>query len=183
MTGDIVARRYANALFAIGREQGPEAMESYGRTLEGLTGLLDQSKDLERLLRAPVISAGEKNAVLDKVLAGLDASPIMLSFCHLLAEKTRLPLLRAIADAYRARLDEVQGVVRGTVVTAVPLDSQREAEVAATLGKKTGSKLVLGFEVDPDVLGGIVLHLGNTVMDASLRAQLRALIDTIKRGE
>lgn len=183
MTGDIVARRYAHALFAIGREQGLNELESYGRTFEKLTDLLDQSQDLDRLLRAPVISAGEKNAVLDKVLKGLDASPIMFSFCHLLAEKTRLPLLRAVADAYRAQLDEAKGVVRGTVVTAVPLDSQREQELAATLGKKAGAQLVLGFEVDPDILGGLVLHLGNTVMDASLRAQLCALIDTIKRGE
>lgn len=183
MSGDIVARRYAGALFAIGREKGLGELEKYGSTLTALEKLLKASPDLERLLRAPVITPAEKEAVLGALLEKLGANPIMVSFLHLLAEKSRLDQLAAIAAAFERLLDEAKGIVRGTVVTAVPLGAAKKGELAASLGKKAGSEVELGFEVDPGILGGIVLRLGNTIMDASLRAQLTALIDTIKRGE
>ncbi len=178
-----MARRYAQALLAIGKEKGMEELESYGATFDAFIPLLDQSSDLERLLRAPVISPAEKNAVLAKILGTLEASPIMEAFFRLLAAKARLPLLRAISEAFGRLLDDARGIVRGNVVTAVPLNKRQRDSMTSKLGKKANATLVLGFEVDPEILGGMILHLGDTVMDASLRAQLCALIDTIKRGK
>ena len=183
MTGDIVARRYAQALFSIGQEKGIKELDSYGATFDALGEMLGQSKDLELLFRAPVITPKEKFAVLSLILDNLKASPVMKDFCRLLAEKTRLPLLGDIAAAYGKLLDGAKGVVRGKVVTAVPLTQKRRGDVSKMLAQKADKQIKLGFEVDPGILGGAILQLGDTVMDASLKAQLSALIDTIKRGE
>ncbi len=183
MIGDVVAQRYAQALFAVGKEQGMAQLESYGQTLAALSALIGQSPDLERLLSAPVISVAEKQTVLDRILSALQADITINHFCRLLAEKERLGLFRNIATAFGRQLDTAAGVVRGTLVTAVALDEQRHNVLAAELGKKMGATLALQYEVDPSILGGLVLRLGDTLMDASLKAQLAVLTDTIKRGE
>ncbi len=104
-------------------------------------------------------------------------------FCELLADKGRLPLLSAIAADYGALLDKARGICRGVLTTAIELDAKRKAEIKARLESQTGRKLELEWAVDPAVLGGLVLKMGDTVLDASLRAQLDNLRDSIKRGE
>jgi len=183
MSGDVVARRYAHALFAIGKGQGLAQLEAYGNTLSSLSNMLQESPNFEKLLHAPIISPTEKMSVLDTILAKLEADPVMAGFCHLLAEKNRLDNLASIAKAFGTLLDREKGIVRGTVTTAINLDAEQRDNIAQDIEKKAGKSVKLGFDVDPDILGGIVLRLGDTVLDASLRAQLTALIDTIKRGE
>jgi F-type H+-transporting ATPase subunit delta len=183
MSGDIVARRYAGALFAIGKEQGLANLENYGATLSALSDMMVESLSFDKLLRAPVISSAEKMAVLETILAKLEAAPVMIGFCRLLAEKNRLDKLAVIAAAFGTLLDREKGIVRGTVTTAFDLDDARRETLVKDIEQKAGKSVKLDFDVDPDILGGIVLRLGDTVLDASLRAQLTALIDTIKRGE
>jgi F-type H+-transporting ATPase subunit delta len=125
----------------------------------------------------------EKKAVLDGVLADLSISPMVKNFLGLLAEKERLGYLPDIAAYYRTLLDESQGVVRGRLVTAVGLAEARQDQIKTKLEAQTGKKLVLDFAVDPDILGGVVLKVGDKVLDASLRAQLQILKEQIKRGD
>ena len=80
-------------------------------------------------------------------------------------------------------LDEKSGIVAGKLVTAVALSDARKVELKDRLEKQTGKKLVLDFGTDAEILGGIVLQIGDSVLDASLRAQLNILKETIKRGE
>lgn len=180
-----MARRYAHALFSLGKERGEDALDLYGEALASLAETAAASPELTRVFRAPVISAAEKRGVVEKLLAALGpagADPTVRDFCLLLTDKERLPLLGDIAACYGALLDEFKGIVRGELVTAVPLNKKRRTQSLATLEKQAGKKLVLRFEVDPGILGGIVLRVGDTVLDASLRAQLNSLRDTIKRG-
>lgn len=185
MKGDIVARRYAHALFSLGREGGEATLDLYGEALSSLAELTDSSPELARAFRAPVISAAEKRDVIVRLLgligpAGEDRT--VRDFCLLLTDKGRLPLLRDIAACFNALLDAEKGVLRGELATAVPLNKKRRTQAVATLEKQINKKLVLRFEVDPTILGGMVLRIGDTVLDASLRAQLNSLRDTIKRG-
>ena len=175
MNGDIVAQRYAHALFALGKEQGMPKLEAFGKTLSELAGLLDEAPELARLFRAPVISVAEKRNVLSQLLAGLDADPVVKNFCLLLADKERLPLFGEIVECFGKLLDEAKGIVRGRLLT--------QAGILAALEKQTSKQLALTFEVDPSILGGVVLQVGDKVLDASLRAQLTILRDIIKRGE
>ena len=178
MKGDIVARRYAHALFSLGRESGEATLDLYGKALSALAELTEASPDLARAFRAPVISTAEKRNVVLRLRALIGPAGedrIVRDFCLLLTDKERLPLLGDIAARFNALLDAEKGVARGELATAV-------TQAIATLEKQLDKKLVLRFEVDPTILGGMVLRIGDTVLDASLRAQLNSLRDTIKRG-
>lgn len=142
-----------------------------------------QSPDLARVFRNPIFSPEEKKQVVAQVAAKLKIEGSFLNFCLLLAEKDRLRELDRIATAFDQLLDAEKGVIRGELLTAVKLDAAKQAAVVKQLEKKANHTLVLSFGVSPEILGGVVLKVGDQVMDASLRAQLSILKDTIKRGE
>ncbi len=183
MTGSIVARRYAHALFALEKKAGQAALEQAGANLNDLAALIAQSPELARFFRNPTFSAKEKQAVLAALGDKLSLSTSVRDFCALLADKGRLGALSAIAAQYGALLDAEKGVTRGELVTAVELGEEKRNKLLAQLEKKAGSSLSLEFKVDPAILGGMRLKIGDKVLDASLMAQLSLLKDTITRGE
>mgnify|MGYP003604959281 CR=1 FL=1 len=147
MIDTVVARRYANAIFALGKKEGEAALSSHGECLAALGKLLATAPGLDVTLKSPVIGVEEKKAVLDKLL------------------------------------DEAKGIVRGQCITAVQLSADKQSKLKDTLQKKAGTDIELTFAVDKDILGGMVLKMGDRVLDASLRAQLGILRETFKRGE
>ena len=183
MTGGIVARRYAHALFVLEKKAGLPALEQCGADLGALAVLLDKSAELVRFFHNPVFSAKEKQTVLGALADKLSLSHTVRNFCYLLADKGRLDSLTGIAAQYGTLLDSEKGVKRGELITAVPLDEGKRKELLAQLEKKAGCELALEFKVDPAILGGMRLKIGDKVLDASLMAQLSLLKDTITRGE
>jgi F-type H+-transporting ATPase subunit delta len=159
-------------------------LEQYGAALSGLAGMVAISPALERMFKSPVITVAEKRALVDQLLDKTGADATVKNFCHLLADKGRLAALPAIAGCYGELLDAEKGILRGTVITAVKLNAEKQKNLKTGLEKKAGSKkLELEFNVDKSILGGLMLKVGDRVLDASLRAQLTILRDTIKRGE
>lgn len=183
MTGNIVARRYAKALFALAAKAGKKAPAEYGKDLEAFASILEASPDLLRVFANPVIAAADKKAVLAGVVGKLGLKPMVVNFLSLLADKERLAFVLEVSAYYRTLLDEAEGVMRGRLVTAYALSDQRQDQIKAKLEKQSGKKLVLSFGVDPAILGGVLLKVGDKVLDASLRAQLEILKEQIKRGE
>ena len=192
MTGNIVARRYAKALFALGRKmdaaggkKGDSEVVVYGKELDDLSRILASTPDLLKFFRNPIFSVEEKKSMLDFVSqnAKLSLSPMVGNFLKVLADKNRLAFLPQIVEYYSSLLDLEQGVQRGEMTTAMALSAKRQEEIKAKLEAQTGRKLVLGFAVNPEILGGLVLKIGDKVLDASLRAQLQIVKEKIKRGE
>lgn len=183
MNGDIVAQRYAKALFALGRQEGMSQLEKYGENLSALQGVLEESPELVRFFRTPVISVAEKRKVVSEVLDKVGVDPVVKNFCLLLTDKERLPLFGEIVESFGKLLDEAWGIVRGRLLTAVNLSKEQQTGILARVEKQTSKQIALKFEVDPSILGGVVLQVGDNVLDASLRAQLAILRDIIKRGE
>ncbi len=183
MTDTVIARRYANALFAIGKKSGIQNLEKYGASLTELGSAVVSVPALDKVFKSPVVTAEEKKKVLGKVLSDMGADATVTNFCLLLADKNRLSSLREIANVYGKLLDEEKGVIRGHVLTAVNLDAKKQAAIKKQLEDKAGKSIALTFDVDKSILGGIVLEVGDRVLDASLRAQLAVLRETIKRGE
>ena len=120
-------------------------------------------------LETPSVSANEMNIL---ILSTEGVRPFKTY--------TSLP---EIAEDFGAMLDEKNGVVSGKLVTAVALSDPRKVELKQRLEQQTGKKLELSFATDAEILGGVVLQIGDSVLDASLRAQLNILKETIKRGE
>ncbi|MDR1685410.1 MAG: F0F1 ATP synthase subunit delta [Desulfovibrio sp.] len=183
MRSGIAARRYARALYSLGRGKGLSELEGYSAALGKLSAALNESPALRSLMGSPVISTAEKTSVIDTLAGRLKIPGPVLNFCRLMADNKRLPELPAATVAFNALLDAEKGVARGEIYTATALDDAKKAEVIAALAEKSGREPVLVFRVDPSILGGVMLKIGDMVMDASLRAQLSILKDTIKKGE
>jgi F-type H+-transporting ATPase subunit delta len=182
MTGSIAARRYAQALFSLQKKSGLAALDQCAGDLGALAAVAEGSFELSHLFRNPGFSPREKEAVLGQLAEKLSISPVVIQFCRLLTEKGRLEALSAIARCFGSLLDAEKGVKRGEFITAVPLDEKKQADILAALEKKSGSRLSLEFKVNPAVLGGMLVKIGDNVLDASLKAQLSLLKDIITRG-
>jgi F-type H+-transporting ATPase subunit delta len=183
LIGNIVARRYAKALFAVAKKQSTDALDAFGKQLTDLAVVLEGAPEALRLFRNPSFSADEKKAVLGTILEKISAKPEMRNFCEFLADKGRLGFITDICATYGELLDEAKGVIRGKLVTAMPIPEARQSQIKAKLESQTGKKITLAFEADKQILGGVLLKVGDRVLDASLRAQLQILKETIKRGE
>lgn len=181
MTGNIVSRRYAKALYAVADKQGK--IEAFGNQLIGLADALSKAPEAQRFFKNPVFTPAEKKAVLEKLASNVAMDPVVKNFCELLADKERLAELSAIAADFKKMLEASQGVISGEMVTVAAISPERQKELVGRLEKQTGRKLVLDFASDPEILGGVVLKVGDRVLDASLRAQLNMLKEQIKRGE
>ena len=183
MIATIVPRRYARALFAVGLEKGDAEIEAYGKDLAGIAEALAGAPELMKVFRNPIFRNADKKVVVGKLLDKLSSSPTIKNFCYLLADKNRLNCLPEIDAYFGVLLDEAQGLVRGEFITAVELDGAKQDELKKRLEDQLKNKLVLDFAADPAILGGVVLKVGDKVLDASLRAQLSILKENIKRGE
>jgi len=181
LIGNIVARRYAKALYALGVKD--KAADTLGKDLAGLAGALDTSPELGKLFSNPSFNAQEKKGVVKEVAGRLGMSPLTTNFLSLLADKGRLDAVAEINAVFAELLDEAHGVVRGHMITAVKLPEKRQKDIKSSLEKRLGKKLVLDYGVDKNILGGVILKVGDKVLDGSLRAQLQTLKDQIKRGE
>lgn len=183
MIADIVARRYARALFSIGQQKGAAEIEAYGKDLAEFAAVLKETPELVKVFRNPIFSVVEKKAIVEKILSKLDPNRTTRNFLFLLADKDRLSILPEIEAYFGILLDEAKGVMRGELVTATALEQARQDEVRSQLADQLGKELILDFETDTAILGGIVLKVGDKILDASLRAQLHGMKEQIKRGE
>ena len=183
MTGNVVSRRYAKALFAIGAAKGEADQKTYGDQLVALGASLESAPDAMTFFRNPAFSADEKKAVMNQMIEKISVDPMVKNFCDLLADKGRVEMLPAIASDYKAMLDAVIGVLTGELITVSEINEERKSAIKARLEEQAGKKLELDFGTDKDILGGLVLKIGDKVMDASLKAQLQILKENIKRGE
>ena len=182
MSGDIVARRYARALFALGKKKGLPELEQLGSDLISLRYALEESPALTQLFRNPLFSVEEKLKVVEEILGKLGASEYTRNFCRLLADKGRLVNLPDIAAIFSELLDAEKGIIRGELVTAVELNETKRKTVQEELNKQVKETLELTYSVNPGILGGVQLKVGDQMLDASLRAQLSILKENIKRG-
>ena len=191
MKGYAVAGRYARALFELGAKSGEGALDDLNKAFAALAEAICLNSELNDLLRSPVISALEKRNVLDTVLdATLSAKElpkgmrrIVRNFYGLLADRDRLLLLGDIARAFAAMLDARRRIMRGRLCIAIELDDIRRESIKSRLEQSFGGTLELEYQVDPAILGGMTLRLGDRILDASLCTQLDMLRDTIKKGE
>jgi len=182
MTGSVAARRYAKALFDLAKRSDANALDKAGSDLAAFAALAGENPELTRLFRDPVFSPEEKRGVISALTERLKNGDMVRDFLFLLADKHRLVLLDRIAGEFQSLLDAEKGIVRGEVVSAMTLGEKTRKNIEDTLEKKAGKTLILDFKVDEALLGGMLLRVGDSVMDASLKTQLSLLKDTIKRG-
>ncbi|HEY6839213.1 MAG TPA: ATP synthase F1 subunit delta [Geobacteraceae bacterium] len=180
MSANAIAKRYAKALVQLGAEEGKVA--KFQEELTGFEGVLAAHGNLRSIFADPAFGVEAKRSILHDVIAKLAVSPTVASFLLLLLEKNRLDFLSQILTCYGALADELSGVVRPTLVTAMAIGEDKVAEIKAALEKMTGRQVVLKVEVDPALIGGVVTKIGDQLFDGSVRTQLQRIEDILQKG-
>ena len=168
-----LAGRYAVALFELAQEQ--DALEEVASDLHALRGLIEESADLKRLIRSPVLSRDEQARALAAIGERAGFHELTQKFLGLLAHNRRLFALPEVIEAYDALLAERRGEVAGELVSAVPLSSSQLESVQQHLTAAVGQTVKLTTSVDPNLLGGVVVRVGSRMIDASIRSKLHQL--------
>ena len=177
-TASGVASRYANALFGLAEERG--GLEQAGADLASLQQMAQESDDLGRLLASPIVSREQHARAMDAVAERLGASDTVRSFLGVLARQRRLGALGAIIDEFARLLAAHRGEETAQVISAVPLDEAQLGTVREAVAKFAGRPVQLAAEVDPALLGGVVVRVGSRMVDASLRTKLQNLENSMR---
>jgi len=165
--------QYANALADIALEQG-----AADPTLKQLTAFGDtyaESAELRNFLASPAVSREAKHAVIEKLLARLRGSKIVRNFLFVVIDHHRTPLLPDIIATFQEVIRRRQGIVEAKISSAVELSTAQKKELAGTLERLTGNRVEAQYMLEPTLLGGAVVRLGDTVYDGSLRSRLNEL--------
>jgi F-type H+-transporting ATPase subunit delta len=166
MIREPVARRYAHALFDSASVHG--LLDTVASDLAGLVRLLRDEPRLSSVLVSPQVTTAEKRQLLTAVLGGR-AHALVLELLWLLLEKKRLPVIHQIIEGYQELLEAHRNIVRAEVTTAVPLPAQQEQRLKAALERRTGKTIMLQRKVDPRIVGGVMVRMGDQVIDRSIR--------------
>lgn len=175
----MLARRYAKAIFDIGSAQG--GLDKMGADLRVLAKAMRDSPELVSALSNPAIGRGARKGIIDALLQRIGVVTVTRNAVYLLLEGERLHQLPDISKQLDAMIEEKAGRVMAEVVSAKPLDPSQLSQITATLEKLSGKKVSVSSRQDPDLLGGVVAKVGDTVYDGSLRTQLRNLRDELSK--
>lgn len=167
-----IAKVYAESILHLAEEQG-EAEELQAE-LDELVVLLDREPELADFLTSPLSEADRKRQAIETLLRGR-ASDLLTDALQVINRKGRLGLVRAIAEAYRSQLEALRGLARVEVATAVPLDDDLRRRLERAAEAYTGRRAALTERVDPDLIGGVVVKVGDRKIDSSIAGELRKL--------
>jgi F-type H+-transporting ATPase subunit delta len=168
-----VAGRYASALFDLANETGKVA--DVERDLVTFQGLLNESTDLVRAVRSPVITAEDQSRAIGAVLAKAGIGGLAANFLKLVSSNRRLFAIQDIIKAYLTLSARARGEITAEVVSALPLNSEQTAALKETLRASVGKDVTLQARVDPSLLGGLVVKVGSRMIDSSLKTKLQNL--------
>ncbi|HSI35962.1 MAG: ATP synthase F1 subunit delta [Phycisphaerae bacterium] len=166
------ALTYARALLELAQASGQH--EAVGEQLAGITDALDADPTFKAFMADPSISADERGRVIDKALKP-QVEPVVANFLHVVNGHGRSALLGEIAGAYQFLLDQVNGKVEVDVTVAHELSETQLEEVRDRVSKALNKNAVVRQKVDDSIIGGLVLKVGDKLIDASVRSQLQGL--------
>jgi F-type H+-transporting ATPase subunit delta len=166
-----IAQVYSRSLFEVAKAQGK--LDAVREQLGQLADAVAENRDLQVFFFSPYLSTEEKKDGLHKALEGADET--LLNFLELLVEKHRMPAIFRIRRQFDELWEEENRRLPVTVTSAIELDESTVRQIGDAIGEQTGRHIELTSKVDPDILGGIVLRVGNSILDASIRNRLEQL--------
>ncbi len=173
MSSQAVARRYAVALADVVLSRG-EAQE-VREELAAWDVLVRSNSQLLEVFRHPAITQEQKRGVLEDLIARARPRPTTANFLKVLLQNGRLAELSEVSTQFAQELDRRSGIVTAQVTTARPLSADAQEALSARLGQLTGSRVRLQFEVDDELIGGVVTRIGSTLYDGSVRGRLQQI--------
>jgi len=173
MADSRAASRYVKSLLDLAVEK--KALEEVHRDMLMFSETINKSRPLELLLQSPVIKHDQKLAVLKKAFGG-KVHNLTMSFFEIITRKNREPILATVATQFHQAYNEYKGIQKATVTTAVPMDAKARVEFEKLVKNYSDKKQIELIEkVDPDLIGGFVLKVGDRQVDASIRSKIKTL--------
>jgi F-type H+-transporting ATPase subunit delta len=166
-----IAAVYARSLFEVAKEQSK--LDVLRAQLGEFADALNETRELQVFLFSPYFSTAEKEDGLDRAVTGAD--PVFINFLKLLIENHRMPVIFRVRRAFDELWEEENRLLPVRVTSAIELDKGTVRQIGDRIAEQTGRKVDLSSEVDPEILGGIVVRVGNSVLDASVRNRLEKL--------
>ena len=171
MSVGAVAERYAQAIFELGREQ--DQTGPLREQLSAFSSAVERSPELQEALGNPLLPVAQRDAIIRAVSERVGVSALGVRSLLVVAKRNRMGALADIVGRLNQLVDESEGVVRARVVTAAEMPESYFQSLTEQLEATTHKRVVLERSVDPDLIGGAVAHLGDMVLDASVRGRLR----------
>ncbi len=176
-----VAKRYAKALLSLGQEDGE--YQQYGKELAVFSGFFATNKEFREVIASPAFAVEDRKRILNIILGKGSYSDIVKNFLNLLLDKNRIDAIQEISSYYESLTDEVAQIARVEVVTPRPLRGDARQRLEKALEEMTSKKIRMEILEDKSLLGGLVVKIGDLVLDGSIKAQLEGLKESLGRGE
>ncbi len=173
-----IASRYAQAVFEIAKDE--KSLPKLEADTDALAVALTASADLAQMIASPVVTRADQAGAISAIAAKMGLSATMSNALALMAQNRRLFVLPQLLANLRARLAEEKGEVTADVTSAVALTAAQAAALSASLKAKVGKEVKLNTTVDDSLIGGLIVKLGSTMIDTSVKAQLAALQNAMK---
>ncbi len=174
------SRRYARALYEIAKEE--KQQQAVIAELRALRDGVFNDPTIKEYFSSPVITADQKVTSLKAALQNKNVSPMVLSFLTLLAEKNRVSLFEEIVFAFEENTDLDHGVTRGSVRSVQTLSPEARKKLEETVNQVTGKKVILSYQQDSKLIGGLIAQVGGWTFDDTLDSHLRRLNEELKRS-
>jgi len=176
-----LSKRYARALFTLGQLDG--SYVKYGHELDEFVKYYKQNADLRNVISSPVFVMDARKKILNAILNKVGFLPMVRNFLNLLLDKKRIGSIESINEYYARLADEVSNISHAEIFTAMPLKKDTLDRVVKTFEGLTSRSIRAKVIEDPDIIGGIVVKIGDTFWDGSIRAQFEGLRESFRRGE
>ena len=181
MSRSKVSKRYAKALLSIGQEDGH--YEDYGKGLSDFSGFCKENAEFIEAISNQVFPVEERKEILNAVLKRSDYSATIKNFLNLLLDKNRIGAVKEISEYYERLTDEISNIARAEVITPMRLKEDAYTRLQRALEGLTAKKIRMFAKEDKRLIGGIIVKIGDLVLDGSIKAQLEGLKESLKRGE
>lgn len=175
---DIIANRYAEALFQLSEEEN--ITQKIYDELSEVVDVVKNNKDLENVLKSPLVSKGEKIDLIEKLFSN-KINKHLKNFLKILVEKGRITSLKPIKLTFKQLLNDKNNIIEGTAITAIPMTKNKIKELEEKLSKKYNKNVTLENQVDENILGGVLIRLGNTQIDGSVKTRLNNIKDQLSQ--
>jgi F-type H+-transporting ATPase subunit delta len=173
-----IAAVYARSLFEVAQEQNK--LDTIREQLGVFADALSDNRELQVFFFSPYFSTTEKEDGLDRAVS--DAEPILVNFLKLLIENHRTPVIFRVRRVVDELWQQENKLLPVTVTSAVALDQATVSQIGDRIAEQTGRKVELSAIVEPDILGGLVVRVGNSILDASIRNRLEQLRKQVARA-
>ena len=173
-----LAGRYATALFGLARDE--QQVDAVGRSLDSIEAATAQSADFRALVTSPLVGRADAGKTIRALVPSLGLDPITGRFLGVLADNGRFGQLKSVIRIFRELASDARGETKAEVTSAHPLGDDQIAALKTKLKARVGSDVIIDANVDPSLLGGIVVRLGSQMIDASIATKLNTLATAMK---